>query len=103
MTGPAASTEDRAAILEAEKAALETELARLRDSERMYRYSAAMAGRLVWKADAAGAMLFLDDPFVVLTGMSVERGKGSGWFDVVHPDDRARTTARWARSVETGE
>lgn len=103
MTGPAASTEDGIAALEAEKAQLEADLARLRDSERMYRYSAALARRLVWRADAAGGMLFLDDPFVVLTGMTVEAGLGSGWFGIVHPDDRARTEALWARSVETGE
>jgi two-component system sensor kinase FixL len=103
MTGPAASTGDPVAALEAEKAGLEAELARLRDSERMYRYSAALAGRLVWMADAAGAMLFLDNPFAVLTGMSVETGLGTGWFDVVHPDDRARTSEIWARSVRTGE
>ena len=69
----------------------------------MYRYSAALARRLVWMADAAGGMLFLDNPFVVLTGMSVETGLGSGWFDIIHPDDRGRTEALWARSVETGE
>ncbi len=103
MTGPAASARDPVAALEAEKAGLETELARLRDNERMYRYSAALAGRLVWMADAAGAMQFLDNPFAVLTGMSVETGLGTGWFDVIHPEDRSRAAERWARSVETGE
>src|SRR5205085_2613623 len=88
---------------EAEQARLEAELVRLRESERRYRFSAALAGRLVWAADAGGNMLFLDNPFVVLTGMSAENGLGSGWLDVIHPDDRESTRRRWAACIETGE
>jgi PAS domain S-box-containing protein len=102
MNGPPAPPEDRIKVLEAEKAKLETELERLRESERMYRYSAVLAGRLVWMADAAGNMLFLDDPFA-LTGTSPDAGLGSGWLDIVHPDDRARTEELWAQSVRTGQ
>ena len=103
VTGAVPSTEDGTAVLEPERTRLEAELARLRDSERLYRHSAALSGRLVWKADARGNMLFLADPFVVLTGMSAEAGVGAGWLRVVHPDDRAQTEARWALSVDTGE
>lgn len=100
---PACPPEDRIAILEAEKARLETELVRLREGERRYRFSAALAGRLVWVADAGGSMLFLDSPFVVLTGMSAEDGLGNGWFEVIHPDDRDRATRHWAACVASGE
>ncbi len=103
MKGPAPADEERAAVLEAEVARLQADLARLRESERMYRHSAALAGRLVWLADSAGNMLFLDDPFVLLTGMSAEQGLGSGWLDVVHPDDRERISAQWLQCIETGE
>ncbi len=102
MTGPAPASEERTVVLEAEVAGLQADLAKLRESERMYRHSAALAGRLVWLADEAGNMLFLDDPFVVLTGMSVEQGLGSGWLGVVHPDDRDRVREQWSRSVGTG-
>jgi two-component system sensor kinase FixL len=95
--------EDRIAILEDEKARLEAELARLRESERRYRSSAELAGRLVWAADPQGNMLFLDYPFVALTGMDARQGLGTGWLGVLHPDDREATRARWARSVATGE
>lgn len=94
---------DRIAILEAETARLEAELARLRESERRYRFSAALAGRLVWVADVNGDMLFLDNPFVALTGMNAQDGFGSGWLDVIHPEDRARTREQWRRCVATGE
>ena len=100
---PASPAEDRIAILEAETARLETELLRLRESERRYRFSAALAGRLVWVADAGGHMQFLDNPFVVLTGMSAQDGLGSGWLEVVHPDDRERTRNSWQGCVASGE
>jgi two-component system sensor kinase FixL len=98
-----ASPADRIAILEAETARLEAELLRLRESERRYRFSAALAGRLVWVADAGGSMLFLDNPFEVLTGISAQDGLGSGWLEVVHPDDRERTRDSWQGCVESGE
>jgi PAS domain S-box-containing protein len=69
----------------------------------MYRYSAALAGRLVWVADAEGNMTFLDSPFVVLTGMDAEQGLGEGWLGVLHPDDREPTRRQWRRSVKSGD
>src|SRR6478672_1302006 len=100
---PASPADDRIAVLEAETARLEAELHRLRESDRRYRFSAALAGRLVWVADAGGNMLFLDNPFEVLTGISAQAGLGSGWLEVVHPDDRERTREAWRECIESGE
>ena len=94
---------DRIAALEVENARLEAELDRLRESERMYRFSAELAARLVWAADAEGRMLFLDYPFVALTGMNAEEALSAGWYGVLHPDDREPTSARWRHSLDTGE
>lgn len=94
---------DRIAALVAETERLEAELARLRESERMYRFSAELAARLVWAAAPDGKMLFLDHPFVALTGMSAEEGLATGWYGVLHPDDREATRARWRHSLSTGE
>ncbi|WP_395613266.1 PAS domain-containing protein [Allosphingosinicella sp.] len=100
---PASPSEERIAILEAEKARLEADLVRLRESERRYRFSASLAGRLVWVADVDGNMLFLDEPFLVLTGMSPQDGLGAGWLDVIHPDDREPTRQYWLHCVATAE
>jgi PAS domain S-box-containing protein len=83
-------------------AALEAELARLRDKERMYRFSAELSARLVWSADPTGKLTFLDYPFVALTGMAQDGGLDAGWYGVVHPDDRAETMALWQQSIATG-
>ena len=103
MDGPSAPPEDRIAKLESDKVRLEAELARLRESERRYRHSAALAGRLVWVADPNGSMVFLDTPFAVLTGTSAEDGLGSGWLAVVHPEDRDSARQHWASCVESGD
>ncbi|MEA3013378.1 MAG: two-component system, LuxR family, sensor kinase FixL [Sphingomonadales bacterium] len=103
MDRESSGSADRIAALEAENARLEAELARLRESERMYRSSAELAAHLVWAADPDGTMVFLDYPFVALTGMSAEEGLATGWYGVLHPDDREPTRLRWRHSLETGE
>jgi two-component system sensor kinase FixL len=102
MDPASSASADGIAALEAENARLEAELARVRESERMYRFSAEVSAHLVWAADPDGRMVFLDYPFVALTGMSAEAGLATGWYGVLHPDDREPTRLRWRHSLETG-
>jgi PAS domain S-box-containing protein len=103
MGRPSSPPADRNAALEAENARLEAELARLRESERMYRFSAELSARLVWAADPEGNLIFLDYPFLALTGMSEKEGLETGWFGAVHPDDREPTARLWRHALRTGE
>ena len=105
MDGPAATRSppldekaDEAALL-AEIDALRAELERVRESEAMYKASARIGGRLVWRADADGTLLAITPLFESMTGLDPKHG----WLDVVHPDDRAEAQARWEQSVRTGE
>ena len=84
-------------------AELEEELARLRESETMYRTAAALSGRLVWYADASGALSMIHEPFASVTGLASQEAMGEGWLDIVHPDDRARVAAAWRSSVKSGQ
>ncbi|MBV9884626.1 MAG: PAS domain-containing protein [Sphingomonadaceae bacterium] len=84
-------------------AALEAELARLRTSEMMYRAATELSGRLVWAADANGAVTIMRPPYQALTGTGEAQAHGDGWLDVVHPDERAAVRARWYESVRSGE
>jgi len=95
VAGPSSPAADRIA-------ALEEELARLRDSEKMYRFSAELSARLVWAADGEGAVTRMDYPYVAVTGSPEEAALGDGWLDIVHPDDAARARAAWRDSVRTG-
>jgi len=84
-------------------AALEEELARLRESEKMYRMAAELSGRLVWSADEKGALRVMREPFSSVTGLGADEALGEGWLDIVHPGDRARVSAAWRASIESGE
>ena len=95
MAAPAGETPDQIAALGAE-------LARLRASEKMYRTAAELGGRLVWAADAAGAITTMFAPFAAVTGVDEKEAMGEGWLKVVHPDDRAAVTLRWQEAVRLG-
>jgi two-component system sensor kinase FixL len=83
-------------------AALEAELARLRESERLYRCSAQLSARLVWAANVDGEVTIMSQPYRALTGLPEERALGDGWLEVIHPDDRASAEALWRQAVGTG-
>jgi PAS domain S-box-containing protein len=95
VDAPASGTADRIAALEAE-------LARLKAGEKMYRAAAELSGRLVWAADAAGALTNMLTPFAAVTGVGEERSLGEGWLKVVHPDERDAVRARWRDAVCAG-
>jgi PAS domain S-box-containing protein len=83
-------------------AALEAELARLRDSERMYRFSAQLSSWLVWAANAEGEITIMSPPYGAVTGLPEQRALGDGWLEVIHPDDRAQANELWRQAVRTG-
>ncbi len=95
MARPSVPPEDRVAALEAE-------LAQLRESERMYRFSAELGARLVWAADPDGALCRIGTPWTAVTGVPEQGALGEGWLEVVHPDDFARTRKAWRQSVRSG-
>jgi two-component system sensor kinase FixL len=84
-------------------AALEAELARLRASETLYKAASALTGRLIWAADAKGAVTIMRAPFAAVTGVEDRRALGEGWLKIVHPDDRAAVRKRWRQAVRSGE
>ena len=87
----------------AEIAALRRELEQLRESEKMYCIAAAVAGCMVWSADAQGRLVAMSQVFRTLTGQEPAASLGWGWLDFVHPDDRARAEQAWRRNVASGE
>ena len=86
-----------------EVARLRAEIERLRESERMYRFSAEISGRLVWSTDPEGKVLSISRIFKRLTGIGDEEALKRGWIDAVHPDERERVLELWAHSLRTGE
>jgi PAS domain S-box-containing protein len=95
VDAPASGTADRIAALEAE-------VVQLRAREKMYRAAAELSGRLVWAADAAGALTNMLAPFSAVTGIGEDKALGEGWLDVVHPDEREEVRRLWDEAVRGG-
>ncbi len=82
----------------------EQELAELRrESEERYRFLAEAAPDQIWTALPDGQLDYVNQRVLDYFGRSFEDMVGSGWTDVVHPDDLAATLERWSNALETGE
>lgn len=57
----------------------------------------------IFRADARGCCIFVNECWCELTGLSVEKALGSGWEKALHPDDAPLVAAEWQRSCVTGE
>ncbi|MDX1546779.1 MAG: PAS domain S-box protein [Rhodothermales bacterium] len=76
--------------------------AALRHNEERFRTLAETIPQQVWTADAGGQLTYVSDQVVRYFGRSRDVIVGDGWIDLVHPDDRDPTIARWADSLENG-
>jgi PAS domain S-box-containing protein len=56
----------------------------------------------VWFAAADGAIDFLSSKWYAFTGASEKDALGFGWAALVHPDDREKLAAAWARAERAG-
>jgi PAS domain S-box-containing protein len=53
----------------------------------------------IYRCDAQGRCVFLNEKWSELTGRTPEQGLGSGWERAIHPADRARIRREWARTA----
>jgi PAS domain S-box-containing protein len=99
------STEDSTSVASGDSTFLRTAALdatkRLTESERRYRFLADSVPQLIWTADQQGAIDYGNAQWPAFTGRSLAELRGDRWFDIVHPDDRARTIEAWTSAVET--
>ncbi len=87
--------EDVTALVAAER--------RARMREREFRFVSDTMAQMIWLTDADGHHRYFNQQWYAYTGLPDGATDGWGWADVLHPDDLARTHARWRHSLETGE
>ena len=75
----------------------------LRQSEERYRLLADMIPQHIWSTDAHGYHSYFSRRWFEYTGTSPGETEGEQWLALLHPDDRARTMARWHHCLRTGE
>jgi PAS domain S-box-containing protein len=74
----------------------------LRDSEARFRTLAEAMPHLVWQTDANGEPDYVNSRWRELTGLDLDRLRGGGWADLVHPEDRGGLAAAWAAARAEG-
>lgn len=75
----------------------------LRDSEQRFSSLAKAAPVGIFRFDAFGNCVYVNDRWSDLTGRPVAAGLGQGWIETIHPDDRERVKAAWIRWLQDSE
>jgi len=73
------------------------------DPERLYGLIAETIPVMVWTANAAGGVDFVNQRVVEYTGLDSAALTSWAWKTIVHPDDLERCVATWTRALQTGE
>jgi two-component system, cell cycle sensor histidine kinase and response regulator CckA len=82
-----------------ERKRAQEELAR---REERYRALVTATTSVVWTADPDGRFAEPQPSWEEYTGQSWDEHRGLGWVNALHPDDRTRVQAAWARARERG-
>jgi PAS domain S-box-containing protein len=75
----------------------------LRREERKLRDVVETIPSIAWTALPDGWVDFSNHYWEEYTGLSLEKGAGSGWEAAVHPEDLKRHAEKWRASVASGE
>jgi PAS domain S-box-containing protein len=75
---------------------------RLRESEQRYQTLAETSPNGVYYTDANGDCLYINQTWVEITGLSLDRANGKGWGNALHPDDRDRVFEEWYQATQDG-
>lgn len=74
----------------------------LRESEERYRTLTIAVPQLVWECDASGNCVFQAPQWEEATGQSVHDSLGTGWIEMIHPEDREETSRQWRLQQASG-
>jgi PAS domain S-box-containing protein len=75
----------------------------LRVREQRFRALATAGDRIIWLAEADGALRGPHPAWQALTGLSEAEIQGDGWATAIHEDDRAAVLTQWAAARAAGE
>jgi len=74
----------------------------LRESERRYATLTEAAPVGIFRLDAVGQCVYVNDRWSEMTGRPTQAASGMGWAAAVHPDDRDRLRQEWSLKFEQG-
>ncbi len=70
------------------------------DREERFRYLIEASPLGVFQTDKDGNVLYLNNKWLAITGMSLQNALGFGWAQALHPEDQPRILEEWARCLE---
>ncbi|WP_245919809.1 hybrid sensor histidine kinase/response regulator [Melittangium boletus] len=74
----------------------------LREQEAYHLVEVDLTPQISWTADAEGRVDRVPARWLEVTGHPSEDALGDDWLRLAHPEDRAATSAAWARAVTSG-
>lgn len=74
----------------------------LKDGEAKFRIMTDAMPQMVWSALPDGQQDYINQQWFHFTGAEKKAELGSGWLDLVHPDDKAQVSMDWQHSIATG-
>lgn len=74
----------------------------LKLSEERYQTLAEVLPIGVYRTDAEGKGIYVNDRLCNITGLTKEEACGDGWVERLHPDDRDYLISKWREAVSSG-
>ncbi len=74
----------------------------LRASEERYWTLAKLSPVGIFHTDAEGSLIYVNDRWCGMAGLSQEEARGQGWARGLHSDDRDRVLNNWQETTEQG-
>jgi diguanylate cyclase (GGDEF)-like protein/PAS domain S-box-containing protein len=78
-------------------------LAALRASEKRFQALARVAPVGIFRTDAGGDCLYINERWCEIAGLTPEEARGSGWARAIHPEDRDRIFRRWYEYAQSDD
>lgn len=72
----------------------------LQQSQHQYQTLAEASPVGIFRTDAAGNCVYVNQRWCHLTGLSFDQALGNGWAKALHPDDRPQFFAEWHRATQ---
>jgi PAS domain S-box-containing protein len=91
-------TDLRRQVLREQQARAEAE-----EAQRRFAALAEAIPQMVWSSDALGNVDFYNSHWLEKTGRTFEQSRGSGWAQVIHPEDRQRSLLAWREAARTAQ
>ena len=73
-----------------------------RSGEEQFRTLAEAIPQIVWTAGADGLTTYINRRWYEMTGMTPGGALGTGWLEMVHPDDREICQQKWQETLRSG-